>query len=781
MIKENIKIWDSSERMEHRHSEIELIYVIEGEIDFWCSGQYRKMKRGEFGVVNSEELHNICCREKAIYCEIQIDYGWLCTMTGSRRIIFIREPQKPDKLAIPILINQLLKWYVNQKASSVLLGYGIFYRLLDVLIQNYMVKTEDWENERSNRAQQITVFIYAHYMESVTLNELAESMHLSNAYLSRYIKQQFGMSFVEYLNKVRMEHAAEDLKNTDDTVTKIALGCGFSTPSAFNRKFKEMFHQTPRAYRKENAEVQKEKFPVHDNKIHEQLRAYYETHEIQNDTSYPVKEENVIVKMNETTAARKKIRCLINIGAAKDLLRSDVQQHVIWLNRKIGIEYLRFWSPFSSEMINVEEDECDFEKLDKVLDFLEGEGIRPFIDLGNKPRRIQRTANESVVFESEDNIRSIEVWELVLTRWMEHLEERYGAEYVEQWYFELWRSERKEVERGEYLDDFAVLYRCVKNVFPKAMVGGCGFKPADAQILAEDIEEIMGGAIHPDFISAYFYAYELHEDGNENYMKRSADQDLIWKRYCMLKEVLRKKNLENIPIYATEWNLTVSDRNIVNDSCARAAYLLHNQIRWAEEEVPLGYFYGSDCLSEYRDVKKLIFGAAGLITKNGIFKPAAYAVQFMKKAYKYIVRRGERYLVTADKKGNYAIVCENYKYFGYFYFLKEENEIVEDDKMFDNMEMLDLRFQLEEMPDGVYEIKRHVVNPLHGSIYDEWKRYGFTERIEYDDIEYFRHICVPQISVEKRETENKSMELKMRLAPHEIDFIHIRRMSTRLS
>lgn len=760
------------EQKEQKFKDLRIIYVIEGELNVEYWGKQNSLIGESFLIVNPGEVYSIHCKKDTLYCEIEIEYRWLCNITGNRNLVFKYISSKEENLTEVTLLNQLIEWHVCQNEKSNLYGGSILYKLLDIFIKKYTVADYQWMDQKKNRIQPIKAFLYTHYQESITLSELAESVHFSDAYLSRYFKQETGITFRQYLNKIRVEQAAMELKNTEKSVTQIALDCGFSTPSAFNRKFREFFEMTPATYRKKYLPQKTEK-NIQDKKALDRIAAYYRTHAIKDVENSIVSEENVKVQANNRKKSRKKIKCLLNAGSASVILQSDMQQHILWMKHKVGIEYLRFWAPFSRQMVYVQDGEYDFSKLDKVLDFLVEQQICPFIDLGNKPRRIQKSAMESVLFEEGDIIEGLDEWENLLKQWVFHLKERYGQEEVGRWYFELWRNENRVDWMEEFLDGFDIAYHCIKEKIPDANVGGYGIKVSDYDVLLNDLKVWTKHCL-PDFISAYFYAYENHEENDNYIVRRSSDSFFGKKLYNKIKKMQDETEMEKIPIYATEWNISISDRNVINDTCARAAYYLHNQIEWAEEDTVLGYFYASDCLSEFTDSKAPIFGGAGLITRNGIFKPAAYAVQFMNKCQQYIIKRGNHYLITTNNEDNYAIVCENYKDFNYRYYLKEEDEIGGRENLFSDSEMLALQFQIENMRNGIYEVRKFSVNTSHGSVYDEWERLGFLNQISYEDIEYLRHICVPQIHAERKKVENEALEFCAQLAPNEISYIQIK-------
>ena len=80
---------------------------------------------------------------------------------------------------------------------------------------------------------------------------------------------------------------------------------------------------------------------------------------------------------------------MINIGAASELLRFDIQKQIALIKEKMGVRYLRFWNPFSKEFkveVTNSNKEYNFDKLDQIIDCLLDNQLKPFIDLGTKPK-----------------------------------------------------------------------------------------------------------------------------------------------------------------------------------------------------------------------------------------------------------------------------------------------------------------------------------------------------------------------------------------------------------
>jgi len=87
----------------------------------------------------------------------------------------------------------------------------------------------------------------------LTLPKLAEAVDCSVNHLSQVINSGFGMSFFDYLNRHRIEHARELLTQVDsqgDAILNIAFTVGFNSNSAFYAAFKKYVGQTPAQYRR---------------------------------------------------------------------------------------------------------------------------------------------------------------------------------------------------------------------------------------------------------------------------------------------------------------------------------------------------------------------------------------------------------------------------------------------------------------------------------------------------------------------------------------------------
>ena len=92
-------------------------------------------------------------------------------------------------------------------------------------------------------------YISQNFSRSLTLDKVAEHVHLNSAYFSTLFKQSTGSSFKEYLNMVRIEESKRLLSNTDYSIIDISLATGFEDQSYFSKVFKKYTGLTPKQYR----------------------------------------------------------------------------------------------------------------------------------------------------------------------------------------------------------------------------------------------------------------------------------------------------------------------------------------------------------------------------------------------------------------------------------------------------------------------------------------------------------------------------------------------------
>jgi two-component system, response regulator YesN len=94
-------------------------------------------------------------------------------------------------------------------------------------------------------------YIQKNYLDStLSLQDLADELDLSGSYISRILKQELGLSFVDYVNRVRVNRALQLLNELERSPEEIARLVGFRTAAALAQAFEKVLAITPDDYRK---------------------------------------------------------------------------------------------------------------------------------------------------------------------------------------------------------------------------------------------------------------------------------------------------------------------------------------------------------------------------------------------------------------------------------------------------------------------------------------------------------------------------------------------------
>lgn len=121
---------------------------------------------------------------------------------------------------------------------------------LDLFLVNYfkemMTQAPGYGSRKySPHIQKALLFIHANYPQDISLSSAAEMLHLSPTHLSRLFKEELEISFVDYLNRYRIERARELIRSTDSDLKSIAEQTGFRNYNYFLRIYKQKTGRTP--------------------------------------------------------------------------------------------------------------------------------------------------------------------------------------------------------------------------------------------------------------------------------------------------------------------------------------------------------------------------------------------------------------------------------------------------------------------------------------------------------------------------------------------------------
>ncbi|MBU9904530.1 helix-turn-helix transcriptional regulator, partial [Thomasclavelia ramosa] len=125
----------------------------------------------------------------------------------------------------------------------------LVFLLLDNLSKKRIGYLEVKDSKYKDRITKIIKYLENNYQEDLSVKMIADEFGLSEGYLSKLFKESLGATVKEYLSRVRLWHAEEQLVETDYPVIDIAIGNGFPNVKSFNQAFKRKNVITPAKYR----------------------------------------------------------------------------------------------------------------------------------------------------------------------------------------------------------------------------------------------------------------------------------------------------------------------------------------------------------------------------------------------------------------------------------------------------------------------------------------------------------------------------------------------------
>ena len=152
------------------------------------------------------------------------------------------------------VLEELRSLCTRQPTAYQLLIKANLYRVLALLEQKqqFVVRSQ-LQREHSTtalRLKEVLRYVAEHYQEHISLEQAAEIIHMSPKYFSNYFSETFHVSFVQYLNRYRIEQACILLQTTALSVMEVGFQVGYGNFSYFIRRFREFYGCTPSDYRK---------------------------------------------------------------------------------------------------------------------------------------------------------------------------------------------------------------------------------------------------------------------------------------------------------------------------------------------------------------------------------------------------------------------------------------------------------------------------------------------------------------------------------------------------
>ena len=788
---------------EHTQRETEVVFVVEGRARARIQDRPCELKENDVILFNPGMLHELLCEPDTIIGRAMfLDYE-IVSVLKSENFLFhcnSSEEGSPSCQRLVDIFRALAEDAVFVRHRSEALKYSLLYRLLDALIEDFCAAAGSEElpaMSDDERLQLIFRYVERNYGENIQLSDLAARLFVSPSTISRLFKKQTGSYFKEYIKQVRLRHAVEQLAGTNDSMTKIAMDCGFTSPSVFNHMFREAYGMAPNVYRRQQRCLSEDGMvPGVDGEECGQGRQAQREALLRELASGRLalpgtwRQSAVNLNLNQGGSAVFKRICndTMNLGAIEHLTRVNLQKHTLYLKEKLGIRYVRVWNIFSKKLEltdGIHTGSYNYDILDSALDFLVSNDLIPFLEFGKRMSVAMEGATKTV-YKEEDYIdfHSRAAWEAMFKDFLDHVIRRYGRDAVRWWRFEVAKNRLNGDECQCYLDEnydyfhvYSYVWQTVKAALPSALVGGpMGISQYDLEFLGCFLDRCQDNGCPPDFVSWAMFPYDINSVGEMGRQRTDPPGVFEAQTTEAITRIMVQRMAKPCPIYITEWNCSISSRNYLNDSCYRALYLLRVISVLASKVDVLCVWVASDWISSYYDTVSIANGGNGIVTKNTIPKPICLALEFLGRMGRFWVSGGRNYMATCSENNELYILCFNFADEP-LHFPGLAESAVPPEKIvqtFDDSKKLTLNITVEGLEmDGVYLVKRRCVNETEGGILGLWAAFGYERSLSPDDIRYIRESCRPKLTTRRCEAREGRLSLPVEVREQEMVFIHV--------
>ncbi|SLK20957.1 MULTISPECIES: AraC family transcriptional regulator [unclassified Paenibacillus] len=252
----------------HWHEELQITLVTHGKLIIRVNGMDYELETGQAILINKGALHvtthlthngqyvsfNFPERLLAFYADSAMEKNYVLPYTNSSLVsLTFKEDVEWQKDVLDMLWDLKKRFDVEKKWGW---EYEVSIQTVQlwlIIISHISLASEEapkYVKLQQERLQLMLSFIHQHYSANITLQEIADVVHLSVSECNRSFKKTIHLTPYDYLIKYRIKKGMELLISTDYTVTEIAERVGFNHVNNFIQSFKKLYNRTPKDYRK---------------------------------------------------------------------------------------------------------------------------------------------------------------------------------------------------------------------------------------------------------------------------------------------------------------------------------------------------------------------------------------------------------------------------------------------------------------------------------------------------------------------------------------------------
>lgn len=247
----------------HWHHDVELIAVIKGSILYNVNGEIIRMCEGEGIFVNAQQFHYILSDDGAysqFYCAVlhpmllcsssRVEQLYVAPVLSNENLPYIHLSDGiPWQAELLQSIKQIYE--ISRSGIAEMRIQQEFLKLWEILYDNMGGKNEtvSLQHPHLSSLKNMITYIHSYYQEKITLTDICKAGNVGKTSCTSIFKKYMDCTPIGFLTEVRLQKAAELLRETDMTITEIAYESGFTGASYFAEIFRSHFGCSPREYR----------------------------------------------------------------------------------------------------------------------------------------------------------------------------------------------------------------------------------------------------------------------------------------------------------------------------------------------------------------------------------------------------------------------------------------------------------------------------------------------------------------------------------------------------
>lgn len=236
----------------HLHSHIEMVLTETGTTVAFADSAEVKVEAGDLFIAFPNQIHYYVDKQRPVGHKILIVSPDMCPEFS--RIFKSMVPTAPllknaiENPRIVAAFENMVQCKREQGEYSETEARGCMLILMSEIFRN--IELQEKVSCDNELVKDIITYCYENYNNDISLQAIADELHVSRCYVSRLFSRRLHIGFNDYINSLRVRSACEMLKTTDMSITEVAYAVGYNSVRTFDRVFLNELQMTPKEYRK---------------------------------------------------------------------------------------------------------------------------------------------------------------------------------------------------------------------------------------------------------------------------------------------------------------------------------------------------------------------------------------------------------------------------------------------------------------------------------------------------------------------------------------------------